>query len=70
MQEFFKSLKDLHKLLREHLKSYFCPPSPPILGGELVKSPPILGSQRGLGVAASGATGVDLGSFDLVDETF
>ncbi|HEY9604376.1 MAG TPA: glycosyltransferase, partial [Allocoleopsis sp.] len=41
----------------------FRPPSPPILGGEYVQSPPELGSQCGLGVSPSRASGVDLGGF-------
>ncbi len=41
----------------------FRPPSPPILGEHIIKSPPILGSQCGLGVSPSRAPGVDLGGF-------
>jgi tetratricopeptide (TPR) repeat protein len=39
----------------------FSPPNPPTLGGTGVQSPPELGSQCGLGVSPSRASGVDLG---------
>ena len=56
-----KSVPFNQRLLDLLQKSTFAPPAPPILGGEYIQSPPELGSQCGLGVSPSRATGVDLG---------